>query len=383
MTILVPQTPTLCTSGPSKTSTMGSCSRLSRVSRDISSADNYEIYIPFCAKNAAGVHTSAFIQCYTPSTNSWRRAATPIVIPGQHETLVLKDFAMAPLDHHIYVIGGRLCRKPAGQSDTAGSPRVVACVHRYDVRTDTWESSAPMAHQRFNFACTVSDGKIYVAGGQSTLGRATGIASAEVYDPALDRWESLPDMSTARYKCVGVAWQGKIHVFGGFVDDGENQGPFIMKRSSAEVYHSRRNRWDFVAGMWALDVPPYQIAAVNGKLFSSGDCFMPWKGHIDAYDEKENLWNIVRGSRCDCLSPSSAVEMARHRVYLTMAPIENYLYFLAGYRMPGDGARLRSEVYAFDTAANGVGWQCFEPYEEEGEKELCGHCCVLKRESYG
>ncbi|KAK6142329.1 hypothetical protein DH2020_022677 [Rehmannia glutinosa] len=365
---------------------MGSLSRLSRA---LSSTDDYRIYAPFCAKNDT-LNPSTFIDCYNPSTNSWDRATS---IPGFGENLVLRNFAMVSLGHHIYVIGGRLCRKVSEHNgaglSSQGNPRVVACVRRYNVRTNSWETCAPMGQPRFNFACTVCNGRIYVAGGQSSLGRAKGISSTEVYDPALDQWRSMANMSTMRYKCVGVTWQGKIHIVGGFVDGGgENLGPFVMTRSSAEVYDAQHDRWDFVARMWELDVPPNQIVPVNGKLFSSGDCFKPWKGHIEAYDEKENLWNVVHGSHFDCLSPASTQGVASsnwppmERLYLTMAPIGNQLYFLAGYRLSGEVSRLRSEVHVFDTAANGdIGWRSFEPIEEQGEKELCGHCCVLKQES--
>ncbi|PIN04894.1 hypothetical protein CDL12_22569 [Handroanthus impetiginosus] len=339
---------------------MGSLSRLSRVSRPLSSNDD-RIYIPFYVYHDGG-DTSTFIDCYTPSTNSWHRVTT---IPAIPETLVLKDFALVAIHHHIYAIGGRLCSRRSAQHDEK-CIYVVPCVRRYDVRTERWDICAPLMQPRFSFACTVSNGKIYVAGGQSTLGSARGISSTEVYDPALDQWRSLFNMSTMRYKCVGVTWQDKIHVVGGFV----HGGPFILKRSSAEVYDAERDKWDFMARMWDLDVPPNQIVAVNGKLFSSGDCYQPWKGHIEVYDVREKIWNVVHGSYFDCLSPTSTPSVGGSellpmtRLYLTMAPVENQLYFLAGYRMPGDVPRLRSEVHVFDTAENGGGWQSFEPFEE-------------------
>ncbi|KAL0320296.1 UNVERIFIED_CONTAM: hypothetical protein Sradi_5291100 [Sesamum radiatum] len=318
-------------------------STLSRMSRgwNVSSTDDYQIYAPFCTKNATTGDTSTFIDCYTPSTNSWHRATS---IPGHGENLALKDFSMVSIGHHIYVIGGRLCRKSSEPNNGSGpefNPRVVPCVHRYNVRTNSWDTCAPMAQPRR----------------AKHIGTAKGISSTEVYDPALDQWRSLANMSTMRYKCVGVIWQGKIHVVGGFVDGGGISGPFHMTRSSAEVYDVQRDKWDFMARMWDLDVPPYQIVAVNGKLFSSGDCFKRWKGHIEAYDEKENLWNAVHGSYFDCLSPTSRAEVTSSSCsammwpsYLTMAPIGNLLYFLVGYRIPGEGSRLRSEVHVFDTA---------------------------------
>lgn len=189
-----------------------------------------------------------------------------------------------------------------------------------------------------------------------------------------------------RYKCVGVTWQGKIYVVGGFAERGDNDspGPFTMERSSAEVYDIEHKKWDLKARMWELDVPPNQIVTINGKLFSSGDCLNAWKGHVESYNGKLKMWDMVRGSRLDTLSSSSSMQQRLY--YLTMAPIGTNLYFLAGYRKVdqeeegGDDdiiSRIKTEVYVFDTCENGDGWKSFEPIEEQGEKELCCHCCVL------
>ena len=188
-----------------------------------------------------------------------------------------------------------------------------------------------------------------------------------------------------RYKCVAVTWLGKIHVLGGFAQskDSDTTEPYTLERSSGEVYDSELATWEFVVGMWQLDVPPNQIVAVNEKLFSSGDCLNAWKGHIEAYDAKLKIWNIVDGSHLQTLSsPISTSEenwlLPIDRLYLTMAPIGTELYFSAGYRMPGEVPRLKSIVHVFDTSANGYGWRSLEPTEEDGEKELCSHCCVVE-----
>ncbi|MCI65403.1 kelch-like protein, partial [Trifolium medium] len=39
--------------------------------------------------------------------------------------------------------------------------------------------------------------------------------------------------------------------------------PGIIERSSAEVLDMQARKWDLITGMWQLDVPPYQIVAVN------------------------------------------------------------------------------------------------------------------------
>ncbi|KAE8656560.1 hypothetical protein F3Y22_tig00117000pilonHSYRG00328 [Hibiscus syriacus] len=102
--------------------------------------------------------------------------------------------------------------------------------------------------------------------------------------------------------------------------------------------------WDLSEQIWKLNIPPNQIVEVDGKLFSSGDCLKPSKAHIDVYDGMQNMWNEVDGSRFQTLnSPVSALGDNNNenwplmeRLHLTMAPIGNHIYFLAGHRMAGE-----------------------------------------------
>ncbi|KAF2283200.1 hypothetical protein GH714_043530 [Hevea brasiliensis] len=227
---------------------------------------------------------SNWIECYSPSINAWRHVTR---IPGLIENHTLKGFSMASIDDSIYIIGGRLSHKLPGHVQDEVDLEVQSSVLRYNVRDNKWHKCASLSTPRFDFACSVSDNKIYVAGGKCALTCPRGISSAEVYDPALDEWKALPNISTLRYKCVGVTWQGKIHVVGGFAERGNSnaEGPWhILERCSAEVYDSEHDRWNLMLGMWQLDVPPNQIVAMSGNLFSSGDCLNAWKGHIEAYD---------------------------------------------------------------------------------------------------
>lgn len=159
--------------------------------------------------------------------------------------------------------------------------------------------------------------------------------------------------------------------------------PPIMVRSSAEVYDTQAKKWELIIGMWQLDVPPNQIVDVGGRLFSSGDCFKQWKGHIESYDGELNIWNEVDGSHLHSLNAlisSEDNEMWSHsqRRYLTMAPIGNHLYFLAIHGlMDSEMSRTMSIVHKFDTSATSNAWTSMEPMEEDREKELCGHACVV------
>lgn len=327
---------------------------------------NFKICVSYCGKDASqGANISNWIDCYSPQDNSWNRVTT---IPGLLENHALKGFSMVSIGEFIYVVGGRLCEYmvPTDNQIVRRELEVRRQVLRYNVRENKWYKCASLIVPRFDFACVVIDGKIYVAGGKRRLSTAMGMASAEVYDPALDEWQSLPEMSTSRHKCVGVAWQGKFHVIGGFA--GNNGCIGNMERSSAEVYDCERSCWNLIIGMWQLDIPPYQIVAVDDKLFSSGDCLNSWKGQIEAYDWNQNIWSEVDGSRFEALSATK---------FVTMAPAGPELYFLAGRRMPDQPSRMTSAVHVFNTSANGDAWRSMEPMEEDGEKELCSHCCVV------
>ncbi|KAI6703827.1 hypothetical protein NL676_012963 [Syzygium grande] len=351
------------------------------------------VYVSFCLRRPTLTtnNISNWIECYDPSNNTWSYVS---LIPGIIESHVLKGFAMVSLQDSIYIIGGRLCYKEIVHvSDELAElvdmeVEVLSAVLRYSVRTNRWSTCATLQTPRWDFACTVCDNKIYVAGGQSTSSSARGIPSAEVYDPTLDQWSSLPSMSTSRYKCVGVTWNGTVHVIGEY-DKRLDSGcgiPFIVEQSSVEVYEPKTGRWELMARMWQLDVPPNQILALDdGRLLSSGDCLMPWKGYIMAYNPKFNLWDTVPGSLQKTLS--SAVAMSNvddggwppiQPLYVTIAPIGTRLYFLVGYWASGDLPRTVSMVHMFDTSPDAECWRSFEPFEEDGEKEFCSHCCVIQ-----
>lgn len=338
----------------------------------------------FCPKELISPNTGVFnwLDSYDPSNNAWRRRFTSIPdLPHNH---VLKNFSTVAIGDDVYVVGGRLCHKVLDQNDTVEADvEVRSSVLRYNVRDGAWSQCAPMSVPRFDFACAVSDGKIYVAGGKTALGSARGASSSEIYDPGLNRWEALPCMNAGRYKCVAVTWRGKVHVVGGFA--GRSGDTWSTKeRSSAEVYDPEVERWDLIVGMWQLDVPPNQIVAVDDTLFSSGDCLNAWKGHVEAYDGKLNIWNVVdRSHRQNLSGPFATVDDdtgQAERVYLTMAAVGTHLYFLTGYKKPGETSRFVSLVHVFDTSETryGLGWRSLEPTEEEEEVELCSHCCVAK-----
>ncbi|XP_071688817.1 F-box/kelch-repeat protein At1g16250-like [Rutidosis leptorrhynchoides] len=365
-------------------------SSLASLSRQDEDSPQYCVYASFSAKSPSTETTniSNWIECYNPLSNNWHRVTS---IPGLLENHVLKGFSMVIMNDYIYIIGGLLCHNVTLEGDHDSNDgcqidvEVLQSVRCYNITNDTWNKCAPLNIARYDFACTVSGNKIYIAGGKFKTDSVKGVSSSEVYDPALDEWELLPKMSTLRYKCVGVTWQQRIYVVGGFTEYETNdiQGPFSMTNSSAEVYDTINNKWDFLPRMWDLDVPPNQIVVAGGQLFSCGDCYIKWKGYIENFDRELNMWNAVDGSSLS--SPTSMLDFTSpkrplmEQMYLTIAPIETRLYFLAGYKMNGETSKFRSEVHVFDTSRDGGVWMNFEPVIEDGEKELSCHCAVYRK----
>ncbi|XP_041027983.1 kelch-like protein 8 [Juglans microcarpa x Juglans regia] len=356
-----------------------------------SSASNFKVYAVFSpTEQCPNTYRSNSIEFYNRFSNRWTRASS---IPGLVDNHFLKGFAMVSLGDSIYIIGGRLCHRERSHGpDQDDSDHdfvevdvdVLPLVLCYNVRSEQWSRCAPLGTPRYDFACSVHDNKIYVAGGKSTLATARGLPSAEVYNPRLDMWTPLPNMNTLRYMCVGVTWQSKFYVVGGFAEEEDSDSRLNMVlRSSAEVYDTQARKWDLIQGMWQLDVPPNQIVTVDAKLFSCGDCLNAWKGHIEVYDGEVNIWNEVDGSQGALNSLSSASNndenwRPNQRLYLTMAPIGTRIYFFTGHRMAGELSRTMSRVHVFDTSATSNAWRSLDPMEEVGLKELFSHCCVVE-----
>ncbi|KAF5728935.1 kelch-like protein 8 [Tripterygium wilfordii] len=153
----------------------------------------------------------------------------------------------------------------------------------------TWIPGLIDNHLLKDFVMLSLGSSIYIIGGR--LCRKQKLHDSDDSDYFID--EELEVLSSV--------WRYNVYdsslVVGGFVERGDSGWmPFVMERSSAEVYDTKTGRWGLVAGMWQLDVPPNQIVAVGERLFSSDDCLNAWKGHIEAYDDKVNIWNGVDGS---------------------------------------------------------------------------------------
>ncbi|KAL3741907.1 hypothetical protein ACJRO7_017393 [Eucalyptus globulus] len=256
------------------------------------------------------------------------------------ESHVLKGFAMVSLQDSINIIGGRLCYKEM--------------VHASDELAELVDVEVKVLSTVIDFACMVCDNKIYVTGDQSTSFSAKGIPSAEVYD----------------LKCAVVTWNSKVQVIGGYNErlDSGHTIPFIVEHGSVDVYNPKMGRWELMATMWQLDVPPSQILALDdGRLFTSGDRRRSWKGYIIAHDPELNMWDTVPGSLQETVFSGGHPSQP---TYVADTPIGTRLYFLVGYWASRDLPRTVSMAHVFDMSPNAECWRSFEPAKEDGERVL-------------
>jgi N-acetylneuraminic acid mutarotase len=137
---------------------------------------------------------------------------------------------------------------------------------------NSWDTKTPMNHARFGFSVTVVDEQIYAIGGlYYTFGNfsigenpsvqyARFLGTNERYDPKTDTWITLAPMPTPRGFCAVATYQGKIYCISGVNYE------VGAKADVVEVY-------DPVTNSWSTKAPPpfgdglIQALVVDDKIF--------------------------------------------------------------------------------------------------------------------
>jgi N-acetylneuraminic acid mutarotase len=148
-----------------------------------------------------------------------------------------------------------------------------------------WGSAAPLPVGRSEFAATVLDGKIYVAGGFGAE------SSFDRYDPETDTWESLAGLPAARNHLGLAALDGAVYITGGHNHE---------SNSATDTFW----RFDVAAGEWqALEPLPQGprgalgAVALDGAIYavggSSGDLSGPATADVARYDVASSTWAMM------------------------------------------------------------------------------------------
>ncbi|XP_078601434.1 kelch-like protein 5 isoform X2 [Branchiostoma floridae x Branchiostoma japonicum] len=121
------------------------------------------------------------VECYDPHTNKWTMCAPMSKRRGGVGVTVCNEC--------LYAIGGH--DAPASNSGS----RFTDCVERYDPKTDTWTTVAPLSVPRDAVGVSLLGDRVYAVGGydgQSYLN------TVECYDPQTNEWNQAAPLCTGR-----------------------------------------------------------------------------------------------------------------------------------------------------------------------------------------
>ncbi|MAH25585.1 MAG: hypothetical protein CMI19_01310 [Opitutae bacterium] len=128
------------------------------------------------------------VLCFDPSSNQWTAKAS---MPTARHGMKLVWF-----DNRIWAIGGNV----------GGAIKIV---ESYDPTTDTWKAEASLATARMWSVTWVTNGKIYVGGGQRID------SSIEVYDPTTKQWSDAGNLPEKKFCADAVVLNDQVYVVAG------------------------------------------------------------------------------------------------------------------------------------------------------------------------
>ena len=145
-----------------------------------------------------------------------------------------QNYGVAVLDGMIYALGGKDSNE----------------VERFDPQLNKWEFVASMLCNRWDPACSVMNGRIYVFGGYPSDESSFN----ECYDPEINAWEKVPAMQVSRTAAAATCFEGKIYITGGidYTTNGREQW-----LDSMEVFDGKE---------WTRGPPMLSVRSDHGSL---------------------------------------------------------------------------------------------------------------------
>src|ERR687891_645886 len=185
--------------------------------------------------------TTAIVEMYNTTSDSWKTDIVPLPIPLHHASSVSHQ-------DKIYVIGGYM-------DDWTPSDRLLA----YNPTTNEWTQSSVLPTARGSANSHFVNGTLYVIGGDAN---EESLNVVELYDPISDSWTTaLEPMPSKRSGIADTNVNGFIHVLGGE----ENQGTF-----------DSNERYDPANNIWTIESPMptarhgLGVTAFDSKIFVIG-----------------------------------------------------------------------------------------------------------------
>lgn len=170
----------------------------------------------------------------------WTRETT---LPGEG----LNAPAAAVVGGAMFLIGGF--------GTTTNQPTTT--VHRYDLKTRTWTTAAPLPAPRGGHAAVVLNGRIHVIGGGNSV---STIDDHTVYDPAANAWSEGARLPRRMGSPAAVVVGGQIYSIGG------RSGPNDF--GDVHIYDPKKDVWE--PGPAIEPRGTMGAVAINGTLYAIG-----------------------------------------------------------------------------------------------------------------
>ncbi|KAM9824431.1 kelch-like protein 10 [Neosynchiropus ocellatus] len=224
-----------------------------------------------------------YIEAYDKRADRWVTLSNILEQPRSYHGIVF-------LDGYVYCIGG------------CNENECFRSVHRFHLRTGTWEEVASMDMRRCYVSVTVFQGCIYALGGSD--GRHS-LRTCECYTPEDNQWTRIASMLKVRRDASCTVFHNKIYICGGCSG--------INSQRTAEYYDRATNQWTLISPM---------ISRRSGiAVFAYGDHIYAAGGYngqrrlrsVEAYNPRIKSWYTF----ASMLSARSnfAIEVVDDRVY--------------------------------------------------------------------
>lgn len=226
----------------------------------------------------------------------------------------LHHTAATSYEGKIYVTGGYISREwiPSNQ------------LFIYDPIKNQWKEGKPMPTPRGALSAAFVNGTLYAIGGQD---EARNLNINEAYDPSSNTWSSKTPMPTGRHHSASTMVDNKIYVIGG-----RTAGISIVNVNINEMYDTETEKWIAIEPMPSKR-SGIAVAAINNSLFVfGGEDPSRTFGNNEKYDTENGKWTSLE-----------PLPTPRHG--LAAVSVDNRIFIIGGGPEPGLSVSDVNEIY--------------------------------------
>jgi RHS repeat-associated protein len=205
-------------------------------------------------KNASS-RTLNYVEEYNPATNTWQTKAS---LP-----LAIANMACAVYNGNIYIFGG---------NNAARS--VLRNVRMYNPSANTWDSTKAEMPHPIGFAGSAAAGSLYMVGGTDGYNEIPVVFE---YSPLLDKWFTWDGPNFTAWSRPAAISDGKLFVFGGeFLNGRASTSEYAAIERFTESYRHMGDEMVNLSGNFARNYTDMEYKApgfnvVFGRTYNSHD----------------------------------------------------------------------------------------------------------------